>query len=490
MIIPLVISTLLLLSLLTLASSRVATVLLVALLPTYLIRFSFLGLPTNFLEASIVTTFIFTLIQPDSPQQWLTGWHRLPLSFRLLIGLFILSAIISTVVSPHVFTSLGILKGWIIIPLLLGWLVYSNHFSFPSSPSPFKKAVHQSRPPHNSAPLASLSASIPLLIRSLLLSGNLVALIGLLQINHLPRIQSIYDVPNSLALFITPLFVMSFWLLFGSHSRLFYFSSTIILSAAIIATQSVAALAAALISLSLGLLLFRFPSVAFVTHPPQTFLRWAVVALLLLVSLVYLGSAGRLTYLIGPLMNSDNHNSLSVRWQLWAIGLDLIRERPFLGVGLGTFEPAYQARLHEKFSEYSICRLTAQPCVTPLPEFVFRDPHNWLISFWLNTGVLGLASFILINVFTIVYTYQIIASPAPPKNSNQLNNPTETKRPSSIPIAQALLLTLISILLFGLADTIYWKNDLSNIYWLNISLLLAIAVPKNIATIKPTPSQD
>ena len=48
---------------------------------------------------------------------------------------------------------------------------------------------------------------------------------------------------------------------------------------------------------------------------------------------------------------------------------------------------------------------------------------------------------------------------------NQFNNPKTVVR-------QSLVLVLVSILIFGLTDTVYWKNDLSALYWIIISLIM------------------
>jgi O-antigen ligase len=326
------------------------------------------------------------------------------------ILLFLAAAAVSTAVSPHPLTSLGILKGWIIFPLLIGWLVFA------AAAQPEKSRAIQ---------------------RALLISALIVAFLGLSQAFTFPRVRAIYDVPNSLALFLAPLAVLAWW-----RGRP---AAAVPLGAALIATQSAAALAAVIGSLALGA----------VTWPKATSRLLAGLFLLAAAAGLYFAATGRLAYLAG-----SEPNSISVRRQLWSISRDLVREHPIAGIGLGTFEPAYQQKLHERFLEYEQSqrellitdyRLPITARAAPLPEFVFRDPHNWLLSFWLNTGLAGLLSFAALNGSAL---WPALASKATSRET------------------QALALALLSLFIFGLVDTIYWKNDLAALHWLLLALLL------------------
>ena len=258
---------------------------------------------------------------------------------------------------------------------------------------------------------------------------------------------------------------------FNRHQRLFYLPSSLILAAALLATQSVAGISAAFISVSIGLILFQPTSTSTATRRPL-YLRWGAVLTLVFISLGYLSSTGRLTYLLQPLSSSDTHNSLSVRQQLWSISVDLIKDHPLLGVGLGTFEPAYQNQLHERFTQFANCQLSTKKCESPLPEFVFRDPHNWLLSFWLNTGLLGLVSFILLNAYILVHAWRSVLKITGGHNQHSIT-PIQTNHFLITYQTQTLTLALLSILIFGLADTIYWKNDLAALHWTIVTCLIA-----------------
>ncbi|MEX1997371.1 MAG: O-antigen ligase family protein [Candidatus Andersenbacteria bacterium] len=386
-----------------------ALVITIFLLPAYLLRLSLFGLPTNVFEISVIVVAILGLCQRAVRHSWLIAAQKMPRSV-LIFGLCFLGAsIIATIISPQTRVSLGILKSWIFIPLLFSWLIFS--------------AAQNQLIAHR-------------LIRGLVWSGTATALWGLTQIGRDERITSVYDVPNSLALWLAPLLVLALWrsLAAGDHSwatRL----GILTMSVALLATQSAAALVAVVATLLVGITAWL---------PPPRRAKWYLMIFIVLAagSLVY---SGRLAYLVNP-WTSGQANSLSVRQQLWSVSIELLQHHPLLGIGLGQFEPAYQQVLHERFQDYAASLSTGPQ---PLPEFVVRDPHNWLLSLWLNTGLLGLFSFIGLHV-AIFWR-------------------AKWRKPHT----QALLLSLLSLLLFGLVDTIFWKNDLAALHFVLLALTLA-----------------
>ncbi len=387
-----------------------ALVLLTALLPTYLLRFAVLGIPTNFFESAVGILVISGLLQFSIRKQWISGLKNTPKSIIFWTSAFIISALISTHISLETLVSLGVLKGWILFPILFGYIVgaatwCSNEIKYN-------------------------------VIKSLLLSGGVVAILGLLQIGRVERIYSIYDTPNSLALFLAPLVVMAVWQAIQvAQDRLRNALLALVMGAALLATQSVSGIISVYVSLLLAALFWL-----------KSDKREKVIMYVCIVSLVaavYLGFSGKILYLTRPLFEPGSYSSLSVRLQLWSVAQLLVQEHPIFGVGLGQFEPFYQEKLHKRFAHsdgyYS----------QVIPEFVFRDPHNFLLSFWLNLGLLGLLSFLALHYLALRKGIAIL----------------------NTPIVQGLTLALITLLLFGFTDTIYWKNDLSALHWLLIFLL-------------------
>lgn len=369
-----------------------ALFLAVALLPMYLVRFSVAGIPTNALEVVIVLTAIIAGTKPHIRKKWRTAWHNTPWKIKGLVFAFLIASVVSVYVSPHLETSLGILKGWIVIPLILAWQVYA----LPNR--------HQ------------------YILGALVASGTVTAIISLLYIGSQSRLSGFYDVPNSLALYLAPIIVIAVF----RNRKL----PAVIMTIALLLTQSLAGALTAGLGI-VGALLMK-----------KKVVSKALIGIGLVAVVTFILFLPKINYLL------TSTSSAHVRLQLWSISTQLIKENPLQGVGLGTFEPAYQDQLHKRFIAYE--KGQAQK---PLPEFVFRDPHNWILSFWLNTGLVGLVSFATLNIMAIKGGF--------------------TDKESST--AKIASLALIIILVFGLVDTIYWKNDLSALHL----VLLALATAKS-----------
>src|SRR3990167_7249144 len=78
---------------------------------------------------------------------------------------------------------------------------------------------------------------------TLIFFGLVVALFGFSQIHGFNRIYSVYDVPNSLALFLVPTSVLAAWLGVKNTDK-FYKYAAIVMLIAIVLTQSLGAIVA------------------------------------------------------------------------------------------------------------------------------------------------------------------------------------------------------------------------------------------------------
>lgn len=396
-----------------------AIILSSALVPFYLLRLTMGGIPTNLFEV-IVVTQVAAFLSAKSLRWALRNLVKQVSSLIIIaILLFVGAATIGVVVSSEPRVSLGILKGWIIIPILYATLVASV--------------------------LAAKRMPTLAVIYSLIYSGAGTAALSLLLWNPPGRVAGIYDVPNSLAMWLAPLLVMAVWQVvtrsqeydFATQGALY--ASVGLMVAALLATQSVTSIGAVIVALLLGAIRW-LPS----QSRRRLLQRLAVYSLLVLLLLTV---TGRLAYFIQPLRDPTTHSSLSVRQQLWSVSLELLQKSPVWGVGLGQFEPHYQTVLHHRFAQYNQeSSLIGRP---PIAEFVFRDPHNLLLSLWLNLGIAGLISFAALTAHVIYRGFRF-----------------------TVATQQGALLGVVTTVLLGLADTPYWKNDLAVLYWLLIAAAL------------------
>lgn len=355
----------------------------------YLVRSSFVSIPTTGLEVLLLTTTIPVLFGGRKEIVGFLNNHKI---FVLLTSVFVLAATISAFIAPHPHTAWGFWKALIIEPIIYAVV------------------------------LVSVTKDKNKIIYSLLAGALLAAILSLANVDlgeGFGRLRGIYDVSNSLALVVAPAFVLSLVMALTENKKVFWFIS-IILGIVLLATQSLAGLFSAAISSVLAFSLLR----------PKKFLPVFVIVFMILAGLFWQINSGKLGYLL------NTSSSWEARKQIWEVSVSLVGKHPFFGTGLGTFEPAYQSEMKNILDSGGKIGSTDKPL-----EWVVRDPHNIFLSFWLNTGLLGLLSMTTLIVIGF-------------------------RKSSSLAVA----LAFASLLIFGLADVPYWKNDLALIWWVFLLL--------------------
>lgn len=154
------------------------------------------------------------------------------------------------------------------------------------------------------------------------------------------------------------------------------------------------------------------------------------------------------------IINFKEKTSLTSRLAIWQSSKKIISDNWIWGIGPGNFQDKY---------------LTYQKYFTPYPEWAVPQPHNIFLAFWLQTGFIGLIGFLSLIFLWLTKTIKTLAML---KDSYKKN-------------ALLILITIIfSILIHGLIDTPYWKNDLSLIFWTIIFAGLSV---KNLSESKNNP---
>lgn len=120
------------------------------------------------------------------------------------------------------------------------------------------------------------------------------------------------------------------------------------------------------------------------------------------------------------------------RLSLWHTGATAIRQAPIFGLGLTGFG-----------SEWTV--LNTDPNLD-----THNFPHNVFLDFWVETGLLGLLSFVGLTGLAL---YQGI------------------KRRGD-PLALGVTLFLAALLVQGQIDNPYFKNDLALVFWVMLSLIV------------------
>lgn len=130
--------------------------------------------------------------------------------------------------------------------------------------------------------------------------------------------------------------------------------------------------------------------------------------------------------------------SNNLRYEIWRTTVtEIIPAHPLAGVGLGNYQDYFTA-------------LTAEQ--TNFAAFIApwaRTPHNVLLNIWVNLGLVGLVGFIWLLVIFFAEVW--------PKRTQS-------------PLHFALIIAMLTLLVHGLVDATYWKNDLSVLFWMLLAL--------------------
>ena len=255
-------------------------------------------------------------------------------------------------------------------------------------------------------------------------SAFLVALEGLVayflgMVTYDGRLAGIYNSPNYLAMYLSPAIIIGchYFLFKRDRWKMLWLLSLIIIIVNVYLTYSYAAWLALLCALAISL----WPRKK--TKP----VVW-LAALLLIGGGLLFSQKGNSKFVNN--ISFNERSSLSSRFMIWKVAGKLIQENWLLGIGPGNFQEAYLAQ---------------QKNFPPYLEWAVPHPHNLFLAFWLSGGLLGLVGFIgLLFVWFGNYF-------------------REKKRADLLLVGLGMMLV---ILLGGLFDTTYFKNDLAVIFWL------------------------
>ncbi len=393
----------------SLIKSRWGLYLILLLLPTYLIRKEIFSIPTTFLELSIYLVFGVWLLKAISSKNLvkkIRRIYRLGRPFLIPLVLFFAAAIFATIISPDKRLSLGVLKGWFLDPLLVLFL--------------FLDLIRRKK-------------QIKVVVLALFLSASYIAIYGLYEyvfrvgLDSDGRLNSVYVPANYVAMYITPILVLSFVFLRKINSkflRITHYALLIIILLALYFTKSYGGWLGLL-----GALIFLWLRVSMPRKRLKYLLIFATVVILVSISQSQSPKFGRL-------LDFSTRTSSSTRSEIWQTSFLIIKEHPLGGVGLGNFEASYR--------EY-VPRVAFPPL-----EWLVVKPHNLYLNLWIEMGILGLVSFIwLIIVFF-----------------------KQGWRDRNDPLVKYALAAMIALLVHGLVDTPYFKNDLSVLFWIIIGMII------------------
>lgn len=391
-----VLGTIIVFSVLTFKKPAIACGLILFLLPTYLIRFQIASIPLTFLEVLVLTYSLIGLIKI-----WLLKTHEKIFDnkqLNVVIGLFLLAGIISTMFSPEKLKALGILKAFIIEPVVFFYVCLGL----------IKKE------------------NLKTILYFFLSSAFVVSLFGIIQSftnlflplrfwgtgEEMLRITSVFEYPNALALYLAPILSFVLILLIKKDQTL---------NRKFLALFSILGLWAIILTYSRGAWLGIILTLAILFYKKQ-YLKYGagILTLIVLVSFI-------ITPIRTRLISTFTDSSSEARLSLMRVGVYKITQSPILGNGLSGFRATLE---QQKFTGE-----------------ILNYPHNILLNFWLELGMLGMLSFFAL----ILLAFKKFK-----------------ETPDNLKLAAVTFIS--TLIIHGFIDVPYFKNDLSVLFWFILSL--------------------
>ena len=443
---------------------RWAVLFLLAALPSYLIRFK-LGVPFTLLEAMILIVFsvwflenykiIFLNLKSKIKNQK-SKIINYPFGAEMILVLAV--SFLAAGVGHFSSGALGIWKAYFFEPVLLS-IVLINTFRTKDVPKMLWA-------------LAVSALGVSLLAIYQKITGQLIPN-PFWAAAATRRVTSVFGYPNAVGLFLEPLTLLFFgWLISvilerpqgviesrNEKFKIVFISSIIVLSLlSIIFARSVGAS----IGVAAGLIVFS--------------LLAGKKSRLITIALLLIAAAGIFSYQpsrhLAVKYLSLNDFSGQVRRAQWRETWKMLKDgRLITGAGLDNYQaaikPYHQPGIFIKNDDPNWLRKVLfnadyrQKAWQPLEIYMY--PHNILLNFWSELGLAGLLLFIWI-IGKFLYTGIKLIDNWKLEIGNL--NIQQNKY-----IVLGLVASMMTIIIHGLVDVPYFKNDLSTMFWVFISIL-------------------
>ncbi|HZJ41707.1 MAG TPA: O-antigen ligase family protein [Patescibacteria group bacterium] len=438
-----------------------AVFLIIVLLPSYLIRFDILGIPITFLESMILLGFLVWFIKTTKLK--VTGWlkhryKRLTYPFAIEIILILISSFIALFVAKLDNAALGIFKAYFFEPIALYILILNV--------LPGKRGREK----------IILALTVGALSTSLLALYQ--QLTGLFIFNEFwanlenRRVVSWFGYPNAVGLYLAPIILIltSYLKAISKNKGLVYrLKQILVFTTIILSVLSIyfAKSEGALIALLVAFVIFIFFS-----------FKWAKIVvpiIILIATATILLTQPLKSYVIDKI--SLNDLSGEIRKQQWRETMHTLEGSSFIfGNGLSKY-PVAVAPFHQEgifFNRdkidnfhsvlYGDAKLRAKYWQ---PVEIYLYPHNIFLNFWTEIGIFGMLLFTWLIAKFLLKSFNVY------------------KRDKNI-LGLGLFSAMIALLIHGLVDVPYFKNDLSALFFIIIALLASILLDNKIKDKKIT----
>jgi O-antigen ligase len=264
---------------------------------------------------------------------------------------------------------------------------------------------------------------------ALFFSGVAVSAVGIVykflgELTYDGRLKIFWDSPNQLAMFLAIPFLTGLFFVLQEkemNKKKPYILSIVLIGLILYYTFSYGAW----LAITVAIIVFFWLKYRNITQKKY-------VAILLVFLLIFISWASFSKF--KNIQNLGERSSLVSRFMIWKSAGLMIENDSLFGIGAGNFQ--------NKYLEY-------QKYFPPYLEWSVPQPHNIFLAFWLESGLVGLVGLVVL----LWYFFR--------DNKKAIMNNRD--------FGILFLGIMVYILVHGLIDTTYWRNDLAVVFWVVIA---------------------
>lgn len=450
---------------------RIAVALFIITLPTYLLRFKIGPLPSTVLELALGMIWLVWLIRYAR-----TDWrpiretikaHRV---FFIFAGIFFVASLLGVAVSDMVLLSLGQWRAYFLEPMMVFFVLVGRTVTPTSVPPLIGGGDNKQHPPlrgeGRGVGFEHSTITTHDLIFFLLLSTISISIYCLFQwftgwgiataewtALATRRVTAFFMSPNAVGLYLGPILILGLGVLMahGKNVRKHVKSFESFFYNIFVKNKEAA------FTLMLGGIIGLAGIAMVFTKSEGTVVAVGagVATLLFLVGYRKLVIAGVLVALLASVIIPPLRSAIFFadkagqnRLTLWGYSWEFLSASPknfVFGAGVRQFFRKVQKPHYD---------------VKKMERLIY--PHNIALNFWTETGILGMISFLGMLCCLLFIAYRVYS------------------KQDKI-FGAALLAMLVTIVVHGLVDVPYFKNDLAMEFWVLVSLFFISSVQTTVA---------
>ncbi|MBL7058234.1 O-antigen ligase family protein [Patescibacteria group bacterium] len=454
---------------------RWALLMLVVALPSYLIRFSMFGAPFTILESMIVLIFLAWLAK-----DWKNKLNHIKLAignkrklkkinypFSKEIILLLVVSVISVGVVGFSNNALGLLKAYFLEPIML-YIVVINVVRLNT------KNIRTFGPESIILALATSAMLLSFFAIVQKYTGFGMPLDWVAE----GRVTSVYSYPNALGLYLGPIVLLMIGLLFNRLKAKYQFSTKALsskednkiniyknsfLTIAILSSVMAIVFAkseGAILGIIVGILIFGL-----LGNKKSRIIT--IIVIIVSVVGIFFWQAKDIR-VQKKLLFKDV--SSTIRIIGWKETIFMLKDKHWLwGTGLSGFQSAvkpyhvdgffYNFDDDPDFRRKIVIFDDRYKSKYWQPLEIYMYPHNIFLNFWVELGLAGMIIFIWLIIKFLYFSIRFVNDPRFANNKYLISG---------------LLSSMIVIVIHGMFDVPYFKNDLACLFWLIVALLSVI----------------